>query len=352
MALYIIFGIVMFGFLIFIHELGHFLAARTVGVGIYEFAIGMGPKIISKKGKDGVVYSLRLLPFGGFVSMHGEDDDQNNPNEETSLAKKSILARFAVIGAGAFMNILFGIILAICLVIFGGSIYSTQIERFNFGDENGNLIDVQEYQGLKVGDEIIKVGKRTINVRHDLVYEAMNIADTPVDITVLRNGQRVVIKNFVFPTTVEKGIAFGNANFFLPTVLEKTVPEVIKQAFCQSVAVMRMIWTSLIDTIRGKYGVEAVSGPVGIVGEIKETASFGFSALMFMVMIITMNLGIVNLLPLPALDGGRLFLLIIEAIRRKPINPKYEGAINFIGLAILMSLMVFITFFDVIKLIK
>ena len=352
MALYIIFGIVMFGFLIFIHELGHFLAARSVGVGVYEFAIGMGPKLFSFKGRDGVDYSIRLLPFGGFVSMHGEDDDEKNQNEETSLAKKSIPARFAVISAGAFMNILFGIILAVLLVIFGGDIYSTQIERFNFGDENGNLIEMQEYQGLKVGDEIIRLGKRKINVRHDLVYEAMNIGDKPVDITVMRNGKRVIIKDFIFPTSVEKGIVFGNANFFLPTKLQKTVTEVIKQAFCQSVAVMRMIWTSLIDTVKGKYGVEAVSGPVGIVGEIKETARFGFSALMFMVMIITMNLGIVNLLPLPALDGGRLFLLIIEAIRRKPISPKYEGIINFIGLAVLMSLMVLITFSDIIKLIK
>lgn len=351
MALYIILGIVMFGFLIFIHELGHFLAARACGVGIYEFSIGMGPKIFSRKGKDGVDYSLRLLPFGGFVSMHGEDDDETS-SEETSLAKKSILQRFTVIGAGAAMNILFGALLAVGLVIFGGELYSTKIERFNFGDENGNLIHMQEYQGLQIGDEIIKLGKRKINVRHDLVYEAMSLGAEPVDVTVIRDGKKMVIQDFVFPTTTEKGVVFGNANFFLPTTLQKTVPEVIKQSFCQSIAVIRMIWTSLIDTVRGRYGVEAVSGPVGIVGEIKETASFGLSALVFMVMVITMNLGIVNLLPLPALDGGRLFLLIIEAVRKKPLNPKYEGAINFVGLALLMTLMVFITFSDIIKLIK
>ena len=351
MFLYVIIGILMFGFMIFIHELGHFLAAKKCNVGIYEFSIGMGPAILSRTGKDNVKYALRLLPIGGFVSMYGEDDDEC-PDDEKSLSKKSVWQRIFVVSAGAVMNIILGLVIATGLVIFGGDLYSTKIERFNFGDENGNLIPMEEYQGLEIGDEIVKVGSRHIFVRHDLVYEAMNIGNEPCDIVVKRDGEKVVIKDFVFPTSTESGVVFGNANFFLPTVLKKTPVEVIKQSFCQSVAVIRMIWTSLIDTFKGKYGTEAVSGPVGIVGEMKETASYGPSALFFLMMVITMNLGIFNLLPFPALDGGRLLFLVIELIRRKPINPKYEGYVHFAGLVILMALMVFVTFGDIMKLIK
>ncbi len=349
--LYVLLGILMFGILIFIHELGHFIAAKKVGVGIYEFAIGMGPAVIKRKGKDGVKYSLRLLPIGGFVSMYGEDDDEC-PDVTKSINNKSVGARFFVISAGAAMNILLGFILSAGLVIFGGDLYSSKIERFNFGDTEGNYLHIHEYKGLRIGDEIIKVGNRNIFVRHDLVYEAMDIGGEKVDLTVNRDGERIIIKDFTFPTSTEKGVIFGNANFFIPTVLKKTPLEVVKQSLFQSVAVVRMIWTSIIDTITGKYGVEAVSGPVGVVSEVKETAQYGFSSLIFMMMIITVNLGIVNLLPLPALDGGRLFFLLIEAIRRKPVNPKYEGFIHFIGFALLMTLMVFITFNDISKLFK
>lgn len=339
----------MFGFLIFIHEFGHFMAAKKCGVGIYEFSIGMGPSIYSRNGKDGIKYSLRLFPMGGYVSMYGEDTDEC-PDPEKSLSKKSAKARFFVIAAGAAMNLILGFILSMCLVIFGSQLYSNKIESFNFVDQNGNYLVINEYKGLRIGDEIVKVGNRHIFVRHDLVYEAMSIGGEKVDIVVKRDGEKVTVKDFTFPTDIEKGIVFGNAGFFTPVKLEKTPLEVIKQTFCQSVAIVRMIWTSLLGTLGGKYGVEAVSGPVGVVSEVKETVKYGFSSFIYMVMVLTLNLGIVNLLPLPALDGGRLFFLLIEIIRGKPINPKYEGFVHFIGLALLLTLMVFITFNDIVKL--
>ncbi len=350
MALYIIFGIVMFGFLIFIHELGHFLAARAFGVGIYEFSIGMGPKLLSKKGKTGTLYSLRLFPIGGYVSMVGEDEEVTD--DETALSAKPVWQRIIIVAAGAFMNIMLGLVITAGIVIFGGNIYSAKIDHFNFVDETGTRVEMDSWQGLHEGDEIIKVGKRRIFVRSDLVYEAMDIADTPVTLTVRRNGKTVTIENFVFPTSTQSGIVFGNANFFIPTVLSKTPLEVTKQSIFQSISVLRMIWASLIDTVTGRYGADAVSGPVGVVSEIKQTAQYGFESLMFLVMIITMNLGIVNLLPLPALDGGRLVFYIIELIRRKPINPKYESYVHLAGMVILLTLMVFITANDIGKLIR
>lgn len=347
MALYIILGILIFGLIILIHEFGHFICAKLFKVGINEFAIGMGPKLFSKTGKDKVLYSLRLFPIGGYVSMVGEDDDGGD--DESALCRKPLWQRFIIIAAGAIMNIILGFIIMAIVVIISGKIYSTQIERFNFADENGNLIQMESWQGLNVGDNITKVGNRNIFVRSDLLFEAMNIADTPTTLTVIRDGQKIEIENFVFPTFVESGVKMGNANFFIPKTLPKTFLEVSKQSVFQSISVIRMIYTSLFDTIKGKYGADAVSGPVGVVNEIKNTASYGIGALLYLMMILSMNVGIFNLLPLPALDGGRLLFIFIELIRGKPVNPKYEGYVHFAGLALLLLFAVFVTINDISK---
>ncbi len=354
MAFYIIFGILMFGVLIFIHEFGHFIAAKKCGVGIYEFAIGMGPKLFSKTGKDGVVYSLRLLPIGGFVSMHGEDNDENSDNEMTSLSKKPIWQRFIVIAAGAFMNIVLGFIIAFFIIIFGGDIYSTQIEHL-VKENGGKYYAVEELDGLKTGDRIIKIGNRKINIWHDLAYELMDLPKEKVDITVIRNDKKFVIEDFEIPYTVDAktGLVFGTADFMIPSTLSKTPLVIAKQTICQPISIIKVTWSSLINTIKGRYGTEALSGPVGVVSEMKEVGEAGGApSLFFLMMVISINLGVMNLLPLPALDGGRLLFLIIEAIRRKPLNPKVEAAINAVGLVLLMGLMLFVTFGDIIKIIK
>ncbi len=347
--LYIIIGILMFGVLILLHELGHFLFAKLFKVGINEFSIGMGPKLFSKKRKkDGVIYSLRLLPIGGYVSMVGEDND--GEDAENALYKKPVWQRFIIISAGAIVNILTAFIITAFLVC-SSDIYSTKIQRFNFGDEKGNLVEMSSWQGLEIGDEIIEVNGKNIHVRADLVCEAVNLRDEPCTLTVIRDGKEIKIKNFSFPTITDSGITMGTANFFMPTTLKKTPLEVTKQTYFQSFASMKLMWTSLINTVKGEYGMEAVSGPVGIVSEIKETSSYGFSSLMSLVMLISMNLGMMNLLPLPALDGGRLVFLLIEGIRGKPLSPKYEGYVHLAGMVLLFGLMIFVTFNDVIKLI-
>ena len=351
MASYIILGILMFGVLIFIHELGHFLAAKKCKVGIYEFSIGMGPKIISKTAKDGVVYSLRLLPIGGFVSMHGEDDDENADNAETSLSKKPIWQRFIVIAAGAFMNIALGFIIAFFLIIFGGDISSTVVERFNFSDEP----ELQELNGLRIGDEITEINGKNIYIRHDFVYECMNLPGETVTLTVNRNGEKTLIEDFYIPSLVDTktGITFGTAHFMRPTSLKKTPLNIAKQSLFQPISVIKVTWVSLINTIKGKYGTEAISGPVGVVSEMKEVGETGGApSLVYLMMLISINLGVMNLLPFPALDGGRLLLLLIEAIRRKPLNQKFEAGINAAGLVLLIGLMIFVTFGDIIKIIK
>ncbi len=343
----VLLGIVLFGLIIFIHELGHFLTAKAFGVGVTEFAIGMGPKIFSRRGKDGTAYSLRLVPIGGFVSMIGEDSEAQEGMEDVALCNKKPWKKFIIVSAGAIMNIILGFILMIVIVCSTESIYNCRIEMFNVIDKEGNR--VSEYQGLLTGDEIIKVGDKKINVRSDIVYEAFFLSDSPVDITVKRDGEQTVIRNFVFPTYTQNGITVGNAGFFYPGTHPKNFFNVLKESFGQSVSTVNMIWKSLLSLITGKFGMGAVSGPVGVVSEIKETASYGFASILFLFVMISMNVGVFNLLPIPALDGGRLFFILIEMIRRKPIPPKYEGAIHFVGLVILMAFMVFVTFNDVMR---
>ena len=343
----VLLGIVLFGIIIFVHELGHFLTARAFGVGILEFALGMGPKLVSKKGKDGVVYSLRLIPIGGFVSMVGEDSEAPEGMEELSLCAKKPWQRFIIVSAGAVMNILMGFILMMGVVVSSPAIYNNKIEAFLVKDQNGVIVD--SYKGLMLGDEILKVGSKNIKVRSDLVYEAFFLADSPVDITVRRDGKRVVVENFTFPVLTQQEMVVGNPSFFYPGIVEKTPVNVIKEGMGQSVSMVNMIWKSLVSLITGRFGVEAMSGPVGVVSEIKETATMGFSSVVFLFVMISLNVGVFNLLPIPALDGGRLFFILVEMIRRKPINPKYEGAIHFAGLVILMAFMVFVTFNDIMR---
>lgn len=342
----IIFGILMFGVIIFVHELGHFLTAKWTGVGINEFSIGMGPKILSKKGRDGVLYSLRLLPIGGYVSMIGEDEDVD---DERALCKKPVWKRFIVMAAGSFMNLFLGFAIMLILVGVSQNIYSTTIEDLRVVDTDGNFLD--EYQGLREGDKILKIDNKRIRVQYDYSFTAMRVGREPCDITVLRNGEKLIIENFRFPTFTESGVEFGNPNFFVPEKLEKNIGTVLYNGFFQSVSAVKLVFSSLVDLVSGKYGVEAVSGPVGVIGEIGETAKLGYEALLFLVSIIAINIGIMNLLPLPALDGGRIFFLLIELIRGKPIKPEHEGYVHFAGIVLLLAFMVFVTYNDIIKLI-
>ena len=356
--LYVLLGIFMFGILILIHELGHFAFAKLFNVGITEFAIGMGPKIFSKKGKDGVDYSLRLIPMGGFVSMVGEDEEVDEDLADKALNKKPVWQRIIIVAAGAVTNILFGIILMGVIVAFSKSdIYSTTVEGFNvyYSDTNEVRVEDTWYRRgtdeilLQKGDKILKIGDRRINVRDDFIYEVMFLGNESVDVTVLRDEKKTLVEDVAFESRVEGGITLGIAGFIRTTRLEKTFPEVIKQAFCRSVASAGMIWDSLLNTVKGEYGTESLSGPVGIIEQVEETAKYGWDSLLLMVVIITLNLGIMNLLPLPALDGGRLFFMLIELIRGKPVNPKYEGYVHAIGIVLLMGLMLFVTYNDIVR---
>ncbi len=341
----IIIAIFVFGLLIFIHEMGHFLTARACGVTVLEFAIGMGPKIFSWVGKkSGTRYSLRLLPFGGFTSMAGEDEESDDPN---ALTAKPLWQRFIITAAGSLSNLIIGIILMTLLVIFSANLGSTVIYQFVPNADGSEALS--QSTGLREGDRIVAVEGERVHTAHELSYEIMRRGIEPIDITVERDGQDVTLANVQFPLASEEGIAFGALDFYVYAE-PRTFGNVVKQAFFRSELTVEMIWESLFDLVTGRYGVEAVSGPVGVTEVLGEAAASGFSDLVYIAVVLSMNLGIMNLLPLPALDGGRLFFMIIELIRGKKVDQNVEAMVHFIGIVILLGIMVLVTFKDISRL--
>ncbi len=352
--MYYVIAVLVFGLLILIHEFGHFITARIFGVRVREFSIGMGPKLFSKVSKKNQTkYSLRLLPIGGYVSMQGEDSEtEAGEDPQESFGNKAIWKRMIIVSAGALMNLLLGFLIMTTLVMQTKVFATTTIAKFD------SEVASSHQTGLEVGDTIVKIGSTRVHIDYDLMYAIMRKGVEPVDVTVIRDGKEIVIANVVFPVDAESGVAFGDRDFSVYGV-KRNFPTVMKYTFYRSVSCVKMVVTSVGDLIRGRYGMDAVSGPVGVASAIGSAASDGFGVsakqgfqnLFYMMVIISINLGIANLLPLPALDGGRLLILIIEGITRKKMDPKYEGMIHLIGLLLLMALMLLVTYRDIVKLI-
>ncbi len=345
----VIVTVFLFGLLIFVHEFGHYIVARSFGVGIIEFAIGMGPKLFTWKGKYND-FSIRAIPIGGFVNMVGEYDEEL-PEEhkyKIKLDEKPVWQRILIVVAGPFMNLLLACLIMAVLVSTGNVIGSTTIGRFA---ENS----VSENYGLQVNDEIIEMNGKRIYCYSDMSYKIASDGNEPIDITVIRNGEKVVLEDVKFGIETEKGVAFGKQDF-LVYAKEQTVGNVVYESFFQSVSTVYMTVDSIIDTFSGKYGMDAVGGPIAIGREIDRTINSSESfvetvqRLASLMVMISVSLGICNLLPIPVLDGGRLLFYIIEAIRRKPMNPKFEQGISAFFAILLFGLMFLIAFKDLIGL--
>lgn len=358
--LYVLLALLVFGLLIMIHELGHFLVARACGVGIREFSIGMGPKIFSWKGKKSfgaaskpnalrnaeengeaiplikteqdeetvTQYSLRAFPIGGYVSMVGEDEESDLP---TSFQTKKVWQRILIVLAGPVMNVLLGFLLMTVLVLSTPQLASTTIGAFNEGATSPQY-------GLQIGDRVTHVNGTRVFTGNELVYEILNDGYEPVDLTVVRNGETVELADVIFPSLVSEGVNFGSADFRVYAE-QKSFGNIVKHSFSRSVSTVKMIFDQLGDMIGGRYGMNAVSGPVGVTEGMVTAAKSGATDFLYLVIVITVNLGVFNLLPIPALDGGRLLFLVVEGVTRKPVNKNIEGYIHFAGLMILLALM-------------
>ncbi len=350
--------VLVFGVMILIHELGHFIACRIFGVKVNEFAVGMGPKLLSHQSKkSGTVYSLRAFPIGGFNSIEDGTEEITDEHGNTVMVQKEtvpedafpakpVWQRMIIIGAGAFMNLLLGFIIMTVVVIGTEKYGSTTIAHFV--DENG--AEMSEYNGLKAGDEVLKVGNRRVHTGDEFIYAIFADGAKPLDFTVLRDGKKTVVKDVSLPTQEEQGITFGVINFRIYTE-EKNFPNTVKQAFFGATNAITQVFDSLKGMVTGKYGLQHMSGPIGVGEVIGQAASVGLNSLLSITVLLTMNLGIFNLLPIPGLDGGKLVFLIAEAIIRKPIPRKIEERATVVGITLLMALVVVVAFKDVFVLI-
>lgn len=335
----VIIAIIVFGVIIAIHEFGHFAVAKLCNIRVNEFAIGMGPALIKRR-KGETLYAVRAIPIGGYVKMEGEDESSE---DERAFNKKPVYQRILVVVAGAVMNLLLGFIIIFIATLMSKGISTTVIANFN---ENATSHE----SGLQVDDKILKINGRRIFVDADIVFELLNDEDGITQMVVERSGEKVHLNDVKFD--IEKNEdGTQSINFdFMVYGQQKSFANIVKFTANKTVSTARIIWITLKDLIKGKYGINDLSGPIGVVDAIGQASSMGLVELLALASFITINVGIFNLLPIPALDGGRIVFLIIEGIRRKPIKPEYEGYVHFIGLALLLLLMLVVSISDIVKL--
>ena len=346
-AILIILAVLLFGFMIFIHEFGHFFTAKLCGIRVNEFAIGMGPTLFHIQGKE-TRYSLRLLPIGGFCAMEGEDEESG---DQRSFGQKPVWKRALVVVMGAVMNIVLGLVLMMLLLGQETAFSSTTISQF---DHNSAL----QQAGLKRGDEFLSVDHYRIYGDRDLSFALATANPSSVDIEVLRNGKTLSFNNVKFHSRKVNGKNYLTLDFYVMPI-QKSFGTLISKSVQDTVSTVRMVWYSLVGFVTGKFGFNDVAGPVGAVSAINQAASAGLAQsflaglenILYMIMVLTVNLGVVNLMPFPALDGGKLLFLLVEAVRRKPLQQKYVGVVETAGFCLLMGFMVVVTYSDILRLI-
>lgn len=349
--MYIIIAIIIFGILIAIHEFGHFTAAKLCGVKVEEFAIGMGPALF-KKQKGETVYALRILPIGGFCAMAGEDEESDDPRAFTN---QGFWKKFVILCAGSFMNLVLGIVLILIMYAGAQAFVTPTIDHF---------MDGCPYEGaeaMQPGDTFYSIDGQRIYLVSD-VSSFLIRGDGVYDIVMLRDGEKVELKDFALTTKTyaeyaDEGPKYG----FVFGYTEATFGAKLEYTWDTTLEFSRLVWLGLGDLINGRVGLKDMSGPVGIVDMINEVGQQAESAkaaadnLLYISAFIAINLAIMNMLPIPALDGGRVFLMIvtviIEAVSRKKLDPKYEGYIHLGGMVVLLGLMALVMYNDIAKLI-
>ena len=356
-VLYIFIGILIFGFLIAIHEFGHFITAKLFGVQVNEFSINMGPKLIQKK-KGETLYSFRLIPIGGYCAMEGEDGASDNPRAFTNT---KWWKRLIILVAGSFMNFVAGFLIMLLVASLTVK-YIPNLHVQGFMDES--ILNQQGEQSVMVGDELVAVDGRRILVYSDFDMLVSRHHGSVMDLTVRRDGKLVTLKDV--DMTKQTVIEDGEEKLMYGLYFEPAEPanfgSIIVYSWHECLDFTRLVWFGLSDLIAGRVGIQDMGGPVQIVQVMTQTGNSagnvgdGILNVLFLGAFIAVNLSVMNLLPIPALDGGRVFLLLIgtvyTAITKKKINPKYEGYIHAAGMVLLLGFMAFITVKDVIQLIR
>lgn len=373
-------AVFVFSAVIAIHEFGHFAVAKLCGVQVNEFSIGMGP-VLLKKMHHGTQYSLRALPVGGFVALEGEESpesqqaegEEHSDLEERPLSQRSgadsspdggaskeeevsqptgkplneapVWQRALIMAAGACMNFLLGfVVMAIVLTAQNEPITS----RVIYAVEDGALCG---QTGLEAGDKVLAVNGRRCFVANDMLYELMRTEDYSASFTVLRDGKKVELPRVQFDTWQDEDGETHMSLGFTVYGIKKTPVNVIKEAWNSVLYYGRIIFTSLMDLLRGRESINDLSGPVGIVTAIGQAASYGWQDLLELLALITVNVGIFNLLPFPALDGGKVVFLLIEGVTGHAVPEKIQSGLTLAAFALLFALMIFATYNDIVRLV-
>ncbi len=340
--------IFILGIIVFVHELGHFLWAKKFGVFIYEFSIGMGPIIYTKKGKDDINYNIRALPIGGFVSMAGEvyEDDKKVPKDKC-LCNKPVWQRLIVMAAGVINNFILAIVLLLVMAFVWGS---TEIKPIV-----GNLREgyPMAEAGIVKGDTILKVNKYKVSSWQE-VQIVMYYKTKSNTYTFKVKHEDGTIDNYKI-TPVKEKMENGYERKVLGVETNGETHGVwnkIKYAFQSFASTINTMRLTLGGLFTGKISVNDLSGPVGIYNAVGERVKYGVYATLDLVVLLTINVGVLNILPFPAFDGGRIFFLIVEKIKGSPVNQKFENACHTVGFILLMILIVYITYHDIIMIFK
>ena len=370
-------ALLVFSAVIAIHEFGHFAVAKLCGIQVNEFSIGMGP-VLWKKNHKGTQYSLRALPVGGFVALEGEESPESQQAEAARDAREDnfssskhdlnilstesdgevqekptgiplneapVWQRVLVMVAGAVMNFVLGfVVLVILIAAQNEPITSKTIYAIQDGALCGQT-------GLQAGDKVLAVNGRRCFVANDILYELVRTQSYSADFTVLRDGQKVQLPGVQFDTWQdEKGETHMSIGFSVYG-LEKTPGNVLREAGNSVLYYGRIVFTSLVDLVRGRESINNLSGPVGIVSAIGQAASYGWQDLLELLALITVNLGILNLLPFPALDGGKVVFLVIEGVTGHAVPEKLQSVLTLATFGLLFGLMLFATYNDILRLI-
>ena len=360
-------AVFVFSAVIAIHEFGHFAVAKLCGIQVNEFSIGMGP-VLWKTVRKGTQYSLRALPVGGFVALEGEESPESRQAEQRADADGSadqgalkeeepaeqpagiplneapVWQRALVMVAGAAMNFVLGfVVMAVLIAAQSEPITSRVIYKVEEGALCGQT-------GLQAGDKVLAVNGRRCFVANDMLYELMRTEDYSACFTVLRDGRNVELPDVQFDTWQDDEGQTHMSLGFTVYGIKKTPLNVLKEAGNSVLYYGRIIFTSLMDLLRGRESINDLSGPVGIVTAIGQAASYGWQDLLELLVLITVNLGIFNLLPFPALDGGKVVFLLIEGITGHAVPEKIQSGLTLAAFALLFGLMIFATYNDVVRL--
>lgn len=326
-------AIIVFGLLVLIHELGHFTVAKLADIKVHEFAIGIGPKLLQAK-RGETAYSIRALPLGGYVRMEGADEKSDDLR---SFNNKPVLARIAVIFAGPFMNFILAMGLFSIIFYFVGT-PTTRISEVMPQSPAQHI-------GMQDGDIIYSINGERMSTWQNIIDAIGNSGGNPIDITIIRDGNK--IEKTVTPT---RDIDTNRITIGIITTMERSIISSIRNG----AVVIKAITADILAFLRGLISREPdvagkVMGPVGIINLVGQVAKTGWLDILNLTAVLSVNLGLINLLPIPALDGSRIIFLFAEILRGKPIDPEKEGMIHLIGFGILITLMLFITYKDILN---